>query len=182
MLLEKIFSIVALCLCMAACSPKFDWRETRMDELGVRSMLPGKPSSMERQINLAGLPLKMMMVGAKVDELTFTVAAARLPESTPAQATHLEAMQQQMLRNIGASSAAATPVQISLVDAAGKAVGQVAGAQIKTKGKVGNKEVTMQAIFCKSGERLIQAVVLGSDWNDSASQQFFDSFKIEQRP
>ncbi len=199
MLLQKLFSTLTACtmaaLLLTGCSPKFDWREAKLDDLGIRILLPGKSATMERNINLAGLPLKMTMIGAKVDDLSFTVAAALIPppqsvssaSSTPVSlptttASYLEAMQQQMLRNVGAATAAATPVQIRLIDAAGKPLGQIPGSQIKVKGKVGDRSVTMRAVFCRAGERLIQAVVLGSDWNDEASQQFFDSFKIEQRP
>jgi hypothetical protein len=187
MLLQILFSsriwlLLSLAFSLVACSPPFDWRDARMETHGVRALLPGKPANLERNINLAGLPLKMTMVGAKVDDLTFTLAAAQLPDNAPAGATHLEAMQQQMLRNIGASFAAATPVQIGLVDAAGKTIGQIAGSQIKVNGKVGDRAVTMRAVFCRSGQRVIQAVMLGSRWDENASQQFFDSIKIEQRP
>lgn len=176
-------ALVACVLALAACTPKFDWRQSRLDNYGVVVLLPGKPATLERSINLAGVPLKMSMIGAKVDDLSFTVAVAPVPDqaaAAPATGSYLEAMQQQMLRNIGAPSSAAVPVQIGLVDAAGKPVGQVAGAQIKANGKIGDRAVTMRAVFCRSGNRLIQAVVLGSQWNDEVAQQFFDSFKIEQ--
>jgi hypothetical protein len=178
---SRLCTLLCLVFCLVGCSPQFDWRDARIEEHGVRALLPGKPATLERNINLAGLALKMTMVGARVDELTFTLAAAQLPEGTTATAAHLEAMQQQMLRNIGARSAAATPVQIGLVDAAGKSVGQIAASQIKVNGKVGERAVTMRAIFCRSGQHVIQAVMLGSQWDENASQQFFDSIKIEQR-
>jgi hypothetical protein len=189
MLLQKSFFtgalVSALVILLTACSPKFDWRQARLDAHGVIALLPGKPALLERSINLAGSTVKMSMMGAKVDDLSFTVAAAPLPvtsSASPVTSSYLEAMQQQMLRNIGAPSSAATPVQVGLVDAAGKPVGQTAASMIKAQGKLGTRDVTMRAVFCKNGNRLIQAVVLGSPWNEEVAQQFFDSFKIEQQP
>jgi hypothetical protein len=71
---------------VAACSPEFNWRETRSPEQGFSVLLPARPASMSREIDLDGLRVVMTMTGARVDRALFTVGAIRLeaPAADPA--------------------------------------------------------------------------------------------------
>lgn len=49
---------------LGACSPEYNWREVRAADQGYVVMLPGKPASMTRTIQLDGLEVPMTMQGA----------------------------------------------------------------------------------------------------------------------
>lgn len=74
---------------LAGCSPRFNWREVRVDEAGYRVMFPDKPDAATRPIHLEDLPVDMTLQGARVDGMTFVVGTVRL--SVPALAEGLPA-------------------------------------------------------------------------------------------
>lgn len=91
---------IGCALLLAACSPKFDWREVRGAGAPYVVMLPAKPASHTREIDLDGIKVSMTMTAAEVDDVTFAVGAAALPD--PAQAPKaLNAMKTALVRNIG---------------------------------------------------------------------------------
>jgi hypothetical protein len=63
-------------------------------------MLPGKPATLERDINLAGKAVKMTMLGTKVDSSSYTVAYIMIQTDEAERTRLLAAMKEQMLRNI----------------------------------------------------------------------------------
>ena len=77
--IARVVLMLALLAVLAGCAPAYNWREVRPEAAPVAVMLPGKPASMSREIDLAGLKVTMNMVGAKVDEHSFTIAWIVLP-------------------------------------------------------------------------------------------------------
>ncbi|RPH64206.1 MAG: hypothetical protein EHM83_08635, partial [Burkholderiales bacterium] len=103
----------ACALALSACSPDYNWREIRQPADGYLVMLPARPASMSRPINLDGLAVTMAMTGARVDDQTFTVGAVRLPDSEPATREKAgAAMRAAMVRNIAGRETAAADVRV----------------------------------------------------------------------
>ena len=71
---------VALALTLAACSPKFDWREVRGSEAPFSILLPAKPASISRELKLDGVLLKMQMTAADVDGISFAVGSGKVED------------------------------------------------------------------------------------------------------
>lgn len=174
------FLLAALAaLLTAACAPDFNWREVRSPEQGYLVMLPGKPAEMTRTIRLQALEVPMTMKGARVGDVSFTVAVARLPDDSPAtREAALAAMRAGMLANIGGTEREAAPVQVQLVDAGGAARGEVPGVRVVAAGRAQDRAVEMRAGFAGREDLAYQWVVLGPALDDEQARTFLDSFRL----
>lgn len=94
-----IVPAVALALLLCACTPKFDWREVRGSDAPFIVLLPGKPASSSREMQLDGVMLKMQMTAADVEGVSFAVGSARVDDASKIPGV-LAAMQKGMLSNI----------------------------------------------------------------------------------
>lgn len=91
--------LCAFALMMAGCDPALNWREVSGNDAGYVVLLPAKPTSFERSVDLDGLPVMMHMTAAEANGVSFAVATATVDDA--AQRTHaLMAMQTAMTRNI----------------------------------------------------------------------------------
>lgn len=160
---------VACALLLAACSPKFDWREVHGTNISFSAVLPGKPASHTRLVDLGGIRVPMTMTAANVDDVTFAVGVAELPDAIKA-ITALPAMKAAMVRNIGGSirreSASAAGISPMTID-------------IEAIGNNGNRQQLLIARFIAQDTRVYQLVVIGKEKNVSreAVETFFTSFK-----
>lgn len=195
----------ALASCLAACTPGLDWRELQPTDAPMVFMMPAKPSTLTRTIDLNGLPVRMQMTGARARDMTFTAAWADLrrdaapaeapagasaagpsaqapgtaPPTGPQRETHaLQAMEKGMLANIGATEARARGTTIMLVDGQGGATGQLPVRIVSANGQANGKPIAMQAMFAAFGERAHQFVVLGDTLDEAAVATFFDSVRL----
>ena len=84
---------------LQACNPTYNWRETRGPDAPYVVLMPAKPSSHSRPIDLNGIKVTMTMTAAEVDGVTFAVGTAELPDAAQA-ATALAAMKTAMVRNL----------------------------------------------------------------------------------
>jgi len=170
---------LACTLLLSACAPDYNWREIRPSGEGYAVMLPGKPASMSRPINLDGLAVTMAMSGARVDDRSFTVGMVVLPDAEPATRERARAaMRAAMVRNIAGWETAAAEVRVPVIDAAGRGVASEGAARIEAAGRVADRPAHMQAQFTARGRRAWQAVVIGPAADPEQAQQFLDSFRI----
>jgi len=166
---------------LAACSPEYNWREVRSIEHGYLVMLPGKPASMTRQIRLEEAEVPMTMQGARVDETSFTVAVATLPDDRASTRQKAQAaMRAGMVRNIGGTERVADAREVTLVDASGAAKGRVPGVRVEADGSVQGKAMSMLAGFTARGSRAYQWVVIGPEVRREEALTFLDSFRLLQ--
>jgi hypothetical protein len=171
---------------VAACSPEFNWRETRSLEQGFSVLLPARPASMSREIDLDGLKVDMTMTGARVDRALFTVGTARLEAraADPAAdlaATHakaLSAMRVAMLRNLGAEPQPGVPIRVGLLDLSGTSKGAVDAMSVEARGLMAGEPVVMQAVFVAYREQLWQAVAIVAPAQVSQGRTMLDSFRL----
>jgi hypothetical protein len=180
-----LFTAIAL----SACTPSYNWRESFViDKVAsdktegprfAKVLLPGKPATMERSIQLGMITVKMTMMGAKVEDTTFTVAHATLPNADPqTQATALAAMRLQMVRNIQGSETATSEVPISIVDDSGRSVGTRTAQIIQAKGGVKGQVLLMQAGFVADANRVYQWIALGPKLDPDQTKTFIQSFRL----
>jgi len=155
---------------VGACSPTFNWREVRGSDAPYTVLLPAKPASFMRPVNLGGLKVEMSMTAAEVDDVSFAVASAKVPDAAQ-RPLALEAMQQAMLRNIGSQTHAAKPVTLK---------GGVAATEVTAFGQAGGTALALHARFAVHGERVYQAVALGprAHLSDEQAETFLTSFTL----
>jgi len=162
-----ILACIACAVLLSACSPKYDWREVRGSDAPYVVLLPTKPATHTRSIDLDGIPVTMTMTASDVDGVTFAVGSAVLPDA--AQATQaLNAMKTGLLRNIRgtirqekASATGAVPTFIEI---------EAGGAESRL----------LLARFLAKENRIYQAVVIGKEKAVSreAAETFLGSFKL----
>ena len=58
------FAIIALAL--LACTPKFDWRDVRSDDSPYTILMPAKPATMTRELDLGQSKIVMHMTTVQV--------------------------------------------------------------------------------------------------------------------
>jgi hypothetical protein len=166
----------------SGCSPEFNWRETRSEDHRFMVLLPARPATLTREIDLEGQRVQMTMIGARVDRALFTVGAVQLevPEVGlgAARARALEAMRVAMLRNIGAEPQSGMPVRVGVVDSAGATRGALEAISVQASGRAAGEAVVMQAIFAGDRDRLWQAVAITTPAQAEQARTMLDSFRV----
>jgi hypothetical protein len=176
-------------LSFSGCTPSYNWREAFVvDKVAsdkaegprfAKVLLPGKPAVMERTIQLGNVSVKMTMMGAKVEDTTFTVAHAVLPNADgPSQAAALAAMRLQMVRNIAGTETLANELSIAVVDASGNSIGTRPAQIIHAKGSVKGQTLLMQAGFVADANRVYQWIALGPKLDPDQTKTFMQSFLL----
>lgn len=171
--LSPFFSLVAGVACalsLVACSPRLDWREVHGAGVPFSVLLPAKPASSSRQVNLEGLPVSMTMTAADVDGIVFAVGTAELPDHATAMRA-LSAMKTALVRNIGGgirretASPAGTTVDIEAAGGRGSDNGQPR---------------LLIARFIVVDKRVYQLVVVGKE--QAVSREAVDTFLASFKP
>lgn len=161
--------IALLGLLLAACSPRYNWREVRSNDARFTVLLPAKPATLTRPVSLGGAPVAMTMTAAEVDGVAFAVGSAELADAASADAA-LEAMEKAMLGNIHGSVRHAT----SHATDGGRSIELEAGG---TPAR-GGDALLLVARFVARDRRVYQAIVLGPERSvpRPAVDTFLDSF------
>ncbi|MDO8651841.1 MAG: hypothetical protein Q7R66_06605 [Undibacterium sp.] len=161
--LFKIATIV-LALTLIACSPKFDWREVRGTDAPFAVLLPAKPASYAREMELNGVKLKMQMTAADADSVSFAVGYAKVDDASKIAGV-LAAMKTGMLKNIQATTSKDS---------------NQSGTEIVAYGNLQNGQpVKLVGRFFARGAWVYQVVVIGREkaLTPEVVDTFMTSFK-----
>ncbi len=170
-----------LAFALSACQPSYNWREIQEPDAGYRILLPAKPVSMTRPIDLDGLKVTMSMTGARVGETMFTVGAVALPAAQPdLREKATGAMRTAMVRNLQGHETRSTQVEVPVLDGAGRRIGSVTGSHIDVEGRVDGKPSHMSATFVARGARAWQAVMIAPASDPEIAKLFHDSLRIAE--
>jgi len=150
---------------LAACFPKYDWRDMRAAGDTVRITYPGKPQEESRDVTVAGLTLKMTMKVARVDKTMFAVVHVDLPDAVVADPVERDrvvaAFEEIFQRNLQGTVAARRDVPLRL--APGDARKLTHASEIEVRGKVRDEASWLLGRVYLLDRRLIEAVALGPD-------------------
>lgn len=170
--------LLAALLMLAGCSPSLNWRQVQGVDAPFVVLLPAKPATLSRAIDLDGIRVTMSMTAAEVDGVTFAVGAVVLPDPALAPKA-LQAMKLALVRNINGS------IQSEQATAAAQSVGTSSSVDIVATGSIGrsNEAARLLARFAARDRRVYQAVIVGrSSAMDGigadAADTFFTSFKL----
>ncbi len=80
--LRQPVSVVVLLFAggLSACTPAYDWRTIMNNDNGYTVDLPTKPGADEREIDIGGIPMKMMVQTAEAGDAVFMVGTVMLPD------------------------------------------------------------------------------------------------------
>lgn len=170
----RFLSLLCCALMLAACSPKFDWRMVRGDAVPFEVLLPAKPASMSRPVDLGAARVEMTMTAAEVDGVTFAVGAATLPDAAGAPAA-LAAMKDGLVRNINGS------IKREAGDSSQAGQAGAAPLEVEAAGTPApnGPELLLLARFFARDARVYQVLVLGPPQKvvRTEADTFFSSFK-----
>lgn len=178
-LLTKPLILAAVAsMALAACSPKYNWRDFSSEDAPFRAMFPDKPASHTRAIDLAGMKVNMTMTAAQIDNTTFAVGAAEAPDAERAEAA-LGAMKTALINNIGATVTSEKAARASSTANAAKA--RSAAIDIEAKGKRNGVPMRLVGHFESRDKRFYQVIVMGpeKDMSKENIDMFLSSFKLQ---
>lgn len=164
--------VVLACTLVAltACSPKYNWREAHGEKVQFTVLLPAKPASFSRAIDLNGIPVTMTMTAAEIDGVTFAVGVAELADA--AQSTKaLESMRTALVNNIGGNPRETKiPGSVGLVDRT---------LDVTATGAARGQPLLLMARLMAKGKRVYQVLIIGPEKDIGAenAETFFSSFK-----
>jgi hypothetical protein len=167
---RTILAGILLALSLSACTPRFDWREVRGTDAPYIVLMPAKPSTQTRSVNIGGATVDMTMTAADVNGVTFAVGSAEFADAAQATAA-LGAMKSALVRNIGGTilhettaSAAPPPTTSVSIDAIGPD---------------GARQQHLFARLVARERRVYQVLVVGAEKaiERESVDMFLDSFK-----
>ncbi|KAF4000028.1 hypothetical protein HAV38_00860 [Glaciimonas immobilis] len=169
-----MLSGATLVFLFSACSPRFNWRQVQGNDAPFSVLMPAKPSTFSRPIDLNGIKVSMTMTATEIDGVVFAVGSARLTD--PAQAsTALQAMKTALVNNINGSIKS---------ESAHVVAGNAQATSAITLEAVGPPENGSQpkALFAHleaRGQYIYQAIVIGPQKNITSEnvEMFLQSFK-----
>lgn len=171
------FSLSLLCcLALLGCSPTYDWREIRGTEAPYMALMPGKPSSHTRAVNLNGLEVSMTLTAVEVEEVVFAVGTAQLDDR--AQAAHaLAAMKTALVNNI--SGTVRSEKQLAPVGQPPLPVLQLEASGTPSASRQQQAHLLLARLIAKD-QRVYQVLVLGPEdkIKREEADTFFSGFKI----
>ncbi|MCU6434174.1 hypothetical protein LPB67_10375 [Undibacterium sp. Jales W-56] len=162
------FATLGCALLLCACSPKFDWREVRGSDAPYSVLMPAKPSSHSRSMQLEEVRLTMQMTGADAEGISFAVGSARVDDASKIPAV-LAAMKSGMLNNIHGSITSE------------KAGSTMQGNELEARGNLQNGQpVVLAAKFVTRGPWVYQVIIMGREKavTRDVIDTFMTSFKI----
>lgn len=164
----------ALALGLAACSPVFDWRESRPEGSDAALMFPCRPERHQRTVRLGAATLPMRLDACTAGDAVFSLSV--LDVADPAQVTPLlAALREQEIANLSATVAE----QRGFAPAG--ATPNPESARLRMAGKrPDGRPVVADAAFFVKGLRLYQATILGSDKapGGEAVDTFFGAIRL----
>lgn len=174
----RIFIFCLTLFCLNACSPKFDWREVRAVDAPILMLLPAKPASHSKEIDLDGVKIKMTMTAADAGQISFALAYAKIEDIEKNSANFqsrqekmLEAMKSGMLKNINGK----------ILDTNINITSKIAPDLLQAIGQLQNgQSVKLIGKFTSYGPWVIQAVMIGDEksFTPEIVDMFFGSLKF----
>jgi hypothetical protein len=158
-------------LLWAACTPTLDWREVRPEGSGALVLMPCKPSSMTRNVRLAGGTVALSLSACSAGGSTWAIGFADVGDPTRVTAALDE------LESAARANLAAGPAQVLPMTVAG-ATPNPASKRVQFSGRLGDgTPVQEQVAVFVHGTRVFQATVLGPQLPAEDVETFFGSLR-----
>lgn len=178
----RFAGVVAVAALLAACSPKFDWREIRSAEGGFVVHLPDKPQTVSRNIDFEGGRIAMTMTSTGVGPTIFAVGVARLPAQATADAAAVRRtvafFRDGLVRNIGGRVTSQRPAPLAA--AGGRTLRAAVAVAAHGAIGAGGRAAQLAARLYVADDRVYQVVALGAEGHlsDDVLETFFSSFRL----
>ena len=166
-------------LAVTACSPAFDWRESRPAD-GLGALFPCNPETHVRQVLLAGVSQAMRLASCSAGGSTFAVSQVDAQE--PARLTPLlQALRDALTGNVasaGLAGLAPSAPRVADANVAGATAHPLAQRLVLEGRRADGAAFQAQAQFFCKGLRVYQVTVIGTRLDPEAVDVFFSSLKL----
>jgi hypothetical protein len=163
-----------LCLALlAACTPSLNWREVRSPSGAAVAMFPCKPASHEREVSLAGRPVKLTLLACTANQSTYALALADVSDVSQVGAA-LRALKTSAWANVRVPDPVATqPLSLKGMTPNAEA------AQWQVPGRLPDGRAVQEAgaVFAHASW-VFQATVIAPKLDAQATQTFMESLRV----
>lgn len=166
-------TLLLLCLAggITACSPTLNWREVRPEGSGAVLMLPCKPDSHARRLQLAGAEVRLTLHACSAGGVVWALGHADVDD--PARvAPALAELRASALANIGAADGSPLPLAVS-----GATPNPASGRWTVTGRLPDGRAVQEQLAVFVRGTRVYQATAVGAALPPEAVETFFGALQ-----
>ncbi|MEG1832702.1 MAG: hypothetical protein RR240_05100 [Burkholderiaceae bacterium] len=169
---------------LTGCNP-WNWRELQSADATWSATLPDKPQIESREIDAAGLPIRLTMTSAGVGATLFAIGEAALPASLAADPAERERLivwlRDRLLANVSASDVVFVPVRV--LPPSGRELRSLQALTARAVLSPRQQPVQLSARWFIVDDRLYQLVVMGAetDLPFGAADNFFTSFRLLAR-
>lgn len=169
--LPLLATLLGGALALGACAPALDWREIRPSGAALVAMLPCKPSTFERQVQLAGTKVALGLQACTAGSATWAIAWADVGDPAIVGAA-LRELQASARANLGAQPGRSLPL------APPGATPNPATAREALTGRLPDgKSVEEQVAVFTRGTQVFQATVVAPRIDTDAADTFFASLR-----
>lgn len=168
--LRTLTAVAALSL--TACSPTHDWRELRAADGALTLLLPCKPVSHARKVQLAGQTVTLTLQACRAGDATWALAVADLVD--PAKVTPaLDELRAAAAANLDAGAGTVLALQVA------GATPNPSTQRLALEGRLSDGTAVREqvAVFAK-GTRVFQATVVGVRLTPEAVETFFSGLRF----
>ena len=166
-------AVLLATVALGACSPTFDWRSVPLPDTQLVTQLPCRPARFQRDVTVAGVPLKLFMLSCEAGGVTYGVATAEVDD--PARVDPVLFA----LRGAAAAAIRSTDSTAGALNLQG--ITPFSGnSSAHLHGQTPDGEPVDEAIrvFAR-GTRVFQASAIGSDLPDAALAPFEAGLRFE---
>ncbi|MDX3906310.1 MAG: hypothetical protein QHC78_11530 [Pigmentiphaga sp.] len=156
---------VFLLALLAACSPKYNWREMPAADGAIRVTFPARPQSDRRDVDIAGHTLPLAFDIAPIDTSIFAVGHVVLPEAIMADPQELakvaDAFEEVLRANLRGTLSHRKDVTLKQASADPRKLARA--VELEVHGTVANTPSWLLGRVYLLGNHLIEVVALGRE-------------------
>lgn len=179
--LSRVATIVAALLLVAACYPRYDWRDYRPDcgrgWCGFIASFPGRVTSATREAPVGTMRLPLALHVVSVGDVAFAIGAFELRPGSDAQRAR-KTFEAKLLDDVGASAGRSGSVILHAADRR-----DIEAATFEAEGQRDGQRLKVVARFAERQGREIEILVIGpSDvLTSNAGRQAVETFMTSLR-
>jgi hypothetical protein len=167
------FVCLAAAQALAACTPTFDWRSVTMPETQLVTELPCRPSRFQRDVEVAGVPLKLFMLSCEAGGVTYGVATAEVGD--PAR---VDSVLHALRDSAGAAIRSARSLPGALNMSGATPFSGNSSAHLQGQRPDGQAVEEAIRVFAR-GTRVFQASAVGATLPEAAVKPFEDGLRFD---
>ena len=163
---------------LGGCSPPFDWRSVPLPDTQLVAEMPCSPARFQRDVTVAGVPLKLFMLSCEAGGVTYGVATAEVGDPARVDAVLFGLRDSAAVAIRSADSTAGALNLEGITPFSGNTSAHLHGRRP-------DGETIEEAVrFFARGTRVYQASAVGATLPDAALRPFEEGlrFHLEKRP